>query len=96
MSVEHARLWLRLVAKHRKGTRTLYHRMTCSSVRRGTSFWRWEVAAYDAAYDWSADAVRGPSSLDFRVFVYFPNTDLAAVVRLLKESNDRADGERSR
>jgi hypothetical protein len=95
-SVAHARTWLRLVAKHRKGARTLYHRQTSSSVGRWRSQWRWDVSVYDAAYDWGRDETVGPATLDFRVFVYFPRADMAAVVRRLKESNRRRRPGRAR
>jgi hypothetical protein len=86
-SAEHARAWLRIVARHRRGRRTLYHRMT-SALREGCrARWRWEVSALDAAYCWASDTSEGPTTLDFRVFVYFPLADLATVVRRLREHN---------
>ena len=86
-TVEDARQWLAIVAVHRRGVRTLYHRMTGSMVRRCASRWRWEVSAYDAAYDWDHDSAAGPARLDFRVFLYFPRADLLTVVRRLRKHN---------
>jgi hypothetical protein len=86
-SVEHARVWLRIVARHRRGRRTLYHRMTSALRERCRTRWRWEVSAFDAAYDWASGTSGGPATLDFRVFVYFPRADLAIVVRRLREHN---------
>ncbi len=86
-SVEHARAWLRIVARHRRGRHTLYHRMTSALRERCRTRWRWEVSAFDAAYCWASGTNAGPTTLDFRVFVYFPRADLATVVRRLREHN---------
>jgi len=86
-SVEHARAWLRIVARYRGGRRTLYHRMTSALRERCRARWRWEVSAFDAAFCWASGTSAGPTTLDFRVFVYFPRADLAAVVRRLREHN---------
>ncbi len=88
-TVEHARHWLRIVTVHRKGVRRLYHRMTSSLRHRCRSRWRWEVTAYDAAYDWPTDTVDGPTWLEFRVFLYFPRNDIGIVLRRLREHNTR-------
>ncbi len=86
-SVEHARAWMRIVARHRRGQRTLYHRMTSALRERCRARWRWEVSAFDAAYCWASDTSHAPTTLDFRVFVYFPRADLVAVTRRLRAHN---------
>jgi hypothetical protein len=84
-----ARRWLDIVAKHQKGGRSLYNRMTHSGCR-GVVTWHYEVSAYDAAFDEDCDETLGPTTLDFIVFVYFPRSDVATVVRRLRAHNARA------
>jgi hypothetical protein len=84
-----ARCWLDIVAKHEKGGRSLYNRMTHFGCR-GIVTWHWEASPYDAAYDEGCDETIGPTTLDFMVFVYFPRSDVARVVRRLRAHNARA------
>lgn len=89
-SVVEVRRWSRIITKHQKGGRSLYNRITQSGCR-GVVCWHYEISAYDASYDEAADDVVGPSTLEFRVFVYFPRRDLAVVMRRLHAFNRRSE-----
>ena len=58
--------------------------------------WNWGVSPFQAGQDEEDGAAGGPTTLDFKVRVWFPHSDLAAVVDRLKEHNSRgSEPERS-
>lgn len=80
--------FLNVATRFEPGGLSLYNRMSHQGCR-GVRCWQFEMGPMDYSYDWFDDSyvLDGWADYDFRVAVFFPATDIPAVLARVKEVN---------
>jgi len=84
VDVEDAKLFLDAATVFEKGGKSLFNRMSYCGCR-GVIPWEYNIIPYDRAFDefGNQDFYEGPADYGFRVSIYFPGSDIKAILENL-------------